>query len=174
VHDRAEQAGAQFGVGGGDRGGDLAELGFGCGPVPVGGVGVGEHGAQDGQRGHRLAVQAIGQRGEQRFGHVFGVTAGQLVGGKRRGAREEFVLCAEVVHDKTGVDASRLGHGADRGAVVAEFGEHLAGRGENVLLGLAALLCPGRPGVRIGHLIILRSLTELALRSTVVQSTRVQ
>jgi hypothetical protein len=88
VDDGAEQARPEFGVGRGDRGGDLVELGFTRGPIAVGGVVVREHGAEHGQRGHRLAVQTLGQRAEQGLRQLFRGAGGQFVGGVARRPRE--------------------------------------------------------------------------------------
>jgi hypothetical protein len=125
--DRTDDRRPQVRVVGGDGLGDLRFVAGDAGAGGAGGLGVGQHRAQDGQRRHRLARQPAGERGEELLGCLRRRPADLGDGGGVDHSPEQFPLGPEVVHDQARVDSRGRGHGPDGGPVVSGGKESLGG-----------------------------------------------
>jgi len=134
----------------------------------VGGLGIGQHRPQDGQRRDRFVRQAVGECGEDLLGRLFCRCADLRDGGGIDHAPEQLLFGPEVVHDKAGVHFRGRGDRPDSGPLVPGGDEKPGGGVEDARFGAAALL-GARTGPGRGHSFILRVLTGGPFRSTVVQ-----
>src|SRR5580704_17170233 len=157
--DRADDRGPQARVVGRDGLRDLRLIaGYGRAGVG-GGLGTGQHRAQQSQRRRRLARQPLGEIGEDLLGRLPGRSADPGGGDGVDHSPEQLLLGFEIVHDQARVDVGGRGHGPDRGPLVPG-GEKDLGRGvEDARFGAAALL-GARTGPRSVHQFILRALTR--------------
>jgi hypothetical protein len=157
--DGADDGGPQVRVAGGDGLGDLRLVAGDAGAGGAGGLGIGQHRAQEGQRSRGRAGEPVGEPGEDLLGCLGRRPADLGDGSGVDHAPVQLLLGPEVVHDQARVDSGGRGHGPDGGPVVPGAEEDL-GRGvEDARLGAAALLS-ARGGPGSGHRFILRMLTE--------------
>jgi hypothetical protein len=166
--DGADDGGPQVRVAGGDGLGDLRLVAGDAGAGGAGGLGVGQHRAQEGQRRRWRAGEPVGEGGEDLLGGLGWRPADLGDGGGVDHSPVQLLLGPEVVHDQAGVYSCGRGDGADGGPVVPG-GEEGLGRGvEDARFGAAALLGAGA-GRGSGHCFILRVLTGDSFDSTLVQ-----
>ena len=156
--DGADESRPQGGIVGGDGLGDLRLVAVRGDPGDVGGLGIGQHRPQDGQRRDRFVRQAVGECGEDLLGHLLGRFADLRDWSGVNHAPEQLPLGPEVVHDKAGVHFRGRGHRPDGGPLVPKGDERPGGGVEDARFGAAALL-GARTGPGSGHSLILRMLT---------------
>jgi hypothetical protein len=166
--DGADERGPQLGVGGGDRLGDLRLVAGDANAGGAGGLGIGQHRAQQGQRRHRLIHQPGGQRGEELLGRLGRRPADLRDRGGVDHPPVQLLLGPEVVHDQPAVHARGRRHAPDGGPLVPGGEEGLGGGLEDARFGAVALLRP-RAGLWGRHQVILRALTRMPFRSTLVK-----
>jgi hypothetical protein len=166
--DGADDRGPQARVVGRDGLGDLRLVAGDAGAGGAGGLGIGQHRPQEGQRRDRLVCQPAGERREDLLGRLRRRPADLGDGGRVDHPPVQLLLGPEIVHDQARVDPCGRGHGPDGGPVVPGAEEDL-GRGvEDARFGAAALL-GARTGPGSGHCFILRVLTGGTFDSTLVQ-----
>jgi len=166
--DGADDRGAQVRIGGGDGLGDLRLVAGDAGGGGAGGLGVGQHRAEQGQRRPGRAGEPLGERGEDLLGGLRRRAADLRDGGGVDHPLVQLLLGPEVVHDQARVHSCGRGHGPDGGPVVPGGEEGLGGGVEDAGFGAAALLGTGA-GPGCGHGFILRVLTGGSFHSTIVQ-----
>jgi hypothetical protein len=166
--DGADDRGSQVRVVGEDGPGDLRLVAGDSIAGGAGGLGIGQHRAQEGQRRRGRAGEPVGERGEDLLGCLRRRPADLRDGGGVDHSPVQLLLGPEVVHDQARVDSCGRGHGPDGSPVVSGAEEDL-GRGvEDARFGAKALLgTRTRPGS--GHCFILRALTGDLFDSTLVQ-----
>src|SRR5205823_3504228 len=109
----------------------------------AGGLGIGQHRAQEGQRRCWHTGEPVGERGEDPLGCLRRRPADLRDGGGVDHSPVQLLLGPEVVHDQACVHSCGRGHCPDGGPVVPGAEEDL-GRGvEDARFGAAALMSSG-------------------------------